>query len=339
LKQWALFGDGTYKITDAWRLAAGVRYYSYDSNIGEKEWGYYGLTTTEPATFAVTKQSNTGANPRINLSYEPTSDLTGYVTAARGFRPGGANIYFPPPSEPPHCAPGTPVQFGPDSVWNYEVGEKARLFDNWLQINSDFYYIRWKGVQQSVLLLCGYEANINAGDGHSYGPELEVNARLSPNWSVTASGTYTDARITSPTKLYESLIVGTNGQPYCGANPTNCQTPILNVPRSGASLALIYSTPIGPDYKLTARLADTYVGPSVDEAYYFGLSLPSYSLVSTRFTLAHDNWSANFFVDNLTNKIAIVSANNTSFQFNIPETIRYSTVQPRTFGMQLDYKF
>ncbi len=25
-----------------------------------------------------------------------------------------------------------PLQFGPDSVWNYEIGEKAKLFDNWL---------------------------------------------------------------------------------------------------------------------------------------------------------------------------------------------------------------
>ncbi|HMK86885.1 MAG TPA: TonB-dependent receptor, partial [Steroidobacteraceae bacterium] len=338
LKQWALFADGTYKITDAWKLAVGARYYSYDSNIGEKEWGYDGLTPTEPATFKVTEQSNRGGNPRVNLSYEPTSDLNTYVTAARGFRPGGANIYFPPYSEPPHCLPGTPIQFGPDSVWNYEVGEKARLFDNWLQINSDFYYINWKGVQQSVLLLCGYEANVNAGNGHSYGPEVEVNAKLSPNWSVSANGTYTDARITSPTALYKSLIFAGPGLSYCGG-ATNCTTPILNVPRTGAGLTLIYTTPIGPDYKFIARLADTFVGPSTDEAYFFGLSLPSYNLVNTRFTLAHDPWSANFFVDNLANKIAIVSANNTSFQFNIPEVIRYSTVQPRTFGMQLNYKF
>jgi len=340
LKQWALFADGTYKITDAWRLAVGVRYYSYDSDIGEKEWGYFGLTGSEPANFQVTEQSNRGANPRINLSYEPTADLNTYVTASKGFRPGGANIYFPPPSQPPHCAPGTPTQFGPDGVWNYEIGEKARLFDNWLQVNSDFYYINWKGVQQSVLLLCGYEANINAGNGHSYGPELEVNAKLSSNWSVSANATYTDARITHPTQLYESLIVASTGVSYCGKTfNANCETPILNVPRSGAGLTLTYATPLTPDYKLTARISDTYVGPSVDEAYYFGVAIPSYNLVNARITLGHDPWSANFFVDNLANKIAIVSANNTSFQFNIPQLIRYSTVQPRTFGLQLNYKW
>jgi outer membrane receptor protein involved in Fe transport len=338
LKQWALFGDGTYKLTDTLKLAAGVRYYSYDSKIGEKEWGYDGLTGTEPAQFKTTDASDHGFNPRVNLSYEPTGDLTAYATAAKGFRPGGANIYFPPPSQPPYCASGTPLTFGPDSVWNYEVGEKARMFDNWLQVNSDFYYIRWSDVQQSVLLLCGYEANVNAGDGHSYGPELEVNAKFSPNWSVSASGTYTDAKITHPTALYQSLIPSGPGTPYC-SNPSTCQTPILNVPRTGANFALIYSTPLPEDYKLTARVGDTFVGPSYDEAYYFGVRLPSYSLSNARLTLSHDRWSAMFFVDNLTNKIALVSANNTSFQFNIPEVIRYSTVQPRTFGTQFNYSF
>ncbi len=342
LKQWAGFFDGTWKMTDSWKLAVGGRYYSYDSEIDEKEWGYVATTPTEPASFLVTKESNSGFNPRVNLSYEPTSNLTAYVTAARGFRPGGANIYFPPPSEPPHCAAGTPLTFGPDNVWNYEVGEKARMFDNWLQVNGDVYYIRWNNVQQSVLLLCGYEANINAGNGHTYGPELEVNARLTPELSVQASGTYTEAKITHPTALYQSLIFSGNVNgtniPYC-SNPSSCQTPILNVPRSGASLALVYSAPIANDYKLTARLADTYVGPSVDEAFYFGLPLPSYNLASSRFTLSHERWQGMFFIDNLTNKIAIVSANNTSFQFNIPQTIRYSTVQPRTFGLQLSYSF
>jgi outer membrane receptor protein involved in Fe transport len=44
-------------------------------------------------------------------------------------------------------------------------------------------------------------------------------------------------------------------------------------------------------------------------------------------------------VDNLTNKVALTTANNTSFQFNIPQVVRYTTNQPRTVGMQLNYKF
>jgi iron complex outermembrane recepter protein len=74
-------------------------------------------------------------------------------------------------------------------------------------------------------------------------------------------------------------------------------------------------------------------------AYYFGYNLPAYNIANLRFILAHSSWSASLFVDNLTNKMALISANNTSFQFNIPQLVRYSTNQPRTFGTQVDYRF
>jgi len=45
------------------------------------------------------------------------------------------------------------------------------------------------------------------------------------------------------------------------------------------------------------------------------------------------------FIDNFTNKVALMTANNTSFQFNIPQSIRYSTNQPRTYGTQFEYRF
>jgi hypothetical protein len=35
----------------------------------------------------------------------------------------------------------------------------------------------------------------------------------------------------------------------------------------------------------------------------------------------------------------LMTANNTSFQFNIPQVVRYSTNQPRTYGLQLNYKW
>jgi hypothetical protein len=93
------------------------------------------------------------------------------------------------------------------------------------------------------------------------------------------------------------------------------------------------------DYKLSARVSDAFVGPSYDVAYYFGYKLPSYNVANARVGLAHGDWSADLFVDNLTNKVALMTANNTSFQFNIPQVVRYSTNQPRTVGVQLNYKF
>jgi hypothetical protein len=90
---------------------------------------------------------------------------------------------------------------------------------------------------------------------------------------------------------------------------------------------------------LTGRIDDSFVGTSTDVAFYYGEKLPSYNIANFRVILAHNNWSANFFIDNLANKVALISANNTSFQFNVPQLVRYSTNQPRTFGTQLNYHF
>jgi iron complex outermembrane recepter protein len=338
IKQAALFADGSYKFAKAWTFAAGLRWYDYKTRVDETEWGYFAPNPYQPSTPSVTQASNHGFNPRFNLSYEPSSTLNTYVTAAKGFRLGGANVTLPPPNLPPYCPADYPRTFGPDTVWNYEIGEKARLLDNRLSINSDVFYIKWDQVQQIALLTCGYDYTTNAGNGRSFGPELEITAKITDALTFSASGTYTDAKLTDPTAAYTSSLYYTNGQSYCAGGGT-CTVPILNIPRETAAASVSYSTEVIPGFRLTARAADTFVGKVVDESYYFGIQLPSYSIASARLQLAHDRWSMNLFIDNLTNKLALISANNTSFQFNVPQLIRYSVNQPRTFGTQVNYSF
>jgi iron complex outermembrane receptor protein len=335
IEQDALFADGSYDFTNSLTFSSGLRWYRYDSSqfdylfLAGQAYGYYAPSLLAPAVAPGTLASDRGFNPRFNLSYRPNQDLTTYASVSKGFRPGGANQIVAS-----FCgkAPGS---FGPDSVWNYEIGEKAKLFDNWLTINSDIYYIKWLGVQQTLLLPCGYEYGANAGDGRSYGPELEINAKLSPEWTLSLSGTYTDAKINHPSALFASQIAG-----VFSSCPTvsNCSGPILNVPKDTGSLSISYSTKVLADYQLTARVTDNYVGSSTDESYSY-LTLPSYNLVQARVGMSADKWSAHLFVTNLTNKIAEVTANNTSFQVNIPGLVRISTVQPRTVGTEFDYRF
>jgi iron complex outermembrane receptor protein len=342
VKQTALFADGSYKITDQWKLSAGVRWYTYKSQQDEFSWGLDGPNLTPPATSLVTTASDRGFNPRVDLSYAPTQDLTTYATVSKGFRPGGANQILPPGL----CGNSGTLKFGPDSAWNYEIGEKAKLFDNWLTINSDIYYIKWTGVQQVITLPCGYQYYNNAGDGRSFGPELEINAKLTNELTASLSAAYTDAKITHPNASYTAFLSSTATAHFpdgatapCPTTGGGCTAPIMNVVKDTASLSLAYVTTVMSDYKLTARVADSFIGPSYDVAYYFGYKLPSYNLANARVGLGRDSWSADLFVDNLTNKVALMTANNTSFQFNIPQVVRYTTNQPRTVGVQVNYKF
>jgi iron complex outermembrane recepter protein len=81
------------------------------------------------------------------------------------------------------------------------------------------------------------------------------------------------------------------------------------------------------------------VGAAYDQSYAFGTTLPSYNLANARLGLGNDKWTATLFVDNLTNKIAELATNNTQFQFNVPQLVRVSTNQPRTFGTEVNYRF
>ena len=92
-RQYALFGDATFKAFDSWKFTAGVRasHISYSGDLV-----YYGpflSPTSGPQTplAAVGSNSENPITPKAVLAYQPdTADLF-YLSAAKGYRPGGIN--------------------------------------------------------------------------------------------------------------------------------------------------------------------------------------------------------------------------------------------------------
>ncbi len=181
IKEYAVFGEGTYAFADNWKVTAGARWYRFDSRADEETEGFLAFSTNATPYLSTFDTSNSGVNPKVTLSYEQNHDLTVYSTIARGFRPGGINQQIPNPP----CSLTTET-YGPDSIWNYEVGEKAKLLNNRVALNADVYYIRWSQVQQTVNQPCGYPLTRNAGVAASYGPELEITAQSDPRVAFPA---------------------------------------------------------------------------------------------------------------------------------------------------------
>jgi iron complex outermembrane recepter protein len=322
IKQYAIFGEGTYAFTENWKLTAGARWYRFDSRADEETEGYLATSGSATPLLNTFVTSNTGVNPKVTLSYEQNHDLTIYGTASRGFRPGGINQQIP---DPP-CTLATEA-YGPDSIWNYEIGEKAKLLDNRVSVNADVYYIRWSQVQQSVNQPCGYPLTQNAGTAASYGPEVEITALLTPELTLAFSGTYTHATLTSVNTTLEQA--DTAFTPGLG---------LLNVPKYTETTSLTYVKPISDDLKFSARLNNSYVGQATDIDFTYG-TLPSYNLVGLRFGLLGEKLSGFLFADNLTDKRAQLGINTTGFAYTIPSLIRVATNQPRTIGVDVKYKF
>jgi iron complex outermembrane recepter protein len=327
-KQYAIFGEASYKLSPDLKFTLGARGFKYQSEADGQVSGVVGPTgTTVPYSLNGLEQSARGINPKANLSYQPSDELTVYATASKGFRPGGISEPIPL-SGPDSCLPSLQaigrtsanITYGPDSLWNYELGEKARLNDGRLQINADVYYIKWKGIQQVVPLSCGYLLEANAGEARSYGPEIEVTARLAPGLTFNVNGAYTNAEINNPA-------------PFSGASSGQ---PLLNIPKYTTSASLMYDISLPAELKLTPRLTESVVGPQWDVSYA-DERLPSYAITDFRLAISQGRWAVTAFVSNLTNKMAILTINNTNFIENMPAVTRATVSQPRTVGLQFDY--
>jgi outer membrane receptor protein involved in Fe transport len=233
-------------------------------------------------------------------------------------------------------APGTiyvtqqPAYFGPDSIWSYEIGEKARFDDRRFTLDADIYYVKWKSIQQVIDLTCGYPYSTNAGNALAYGPEVEFTALVVPGLTFGISGAYTKAYINQPTANEATVIAG--------ATPGTDPSRIVNVPRYTVNLSLEYQTQFSADLNGVFRVSDSIVGP-IEDISYARETLPSHAFVDARVGVMHGPWGAYLVGTNLTNKIAALTIDNTTFAWQQPTIIRVSTNQPRTIGLDFQYKF
>jgi outer membrane receptor protein involved in Fe transport len=350
MKQSAIFGELSYSFSNKLKLTGGIRYFKFDVSQTSESCGVGTGTGNAGCQDTQVSGSGNAILPKINLSYTPSADLTVYGTVAKGSRPGGVNIPIPLPSTAQlqanpgayNCGlpianrldPNLPVPkglvyvttqpsyFGPDSVWSYELGEKSRFDDRRFTLNADLYYIRWQNIQQDLALSCGYLLNSIVGDGRAYGPELEFTAVIVRGLSVGLSGTYTEASITDPTT-------------QSGIQPG---TRIINVPKYTGIAELNYEALLASGIKARFRIASSLVGP-VDDIAYFRETLPSYNLVDIRAGATKGPWAAYLVGTNMTNKHAELTIDNTTFAWQQPTITRVSTNQPRTVGVDFQYRF
>lgn len=336
LKQEAIFGEASYKLTPTLKLTAGLRFYKFNISNNANQRGLGTASGDATPTIDSASGSNTSLLPKVNLSYEPSTDLTVYSTLSKGSRPGGVNLPIPlvPFSQGAfyYCGPGTgpsyltsqPSYYSPDDIWSLEVGQKARFDDRRFMVNADVFYVKWHNIQQLVVLSCGYPYNTNVGDAKTYGPELEMAAKITDALTADLSAAYTQAYISSPKD--------TPGLPVVSG------TRVTSIPKYTGNLAVTYETMLPQEYKMTFRVAESYVGPVYDTAYY-AETLGSYGLMDFRMGLGKELWTASLFGTNLTNKHAGLTIDNTVFAWQQPTITRVSTNQPRTMGIAFETKF
>lgn len=213
--QEAVFGEVTYRVTDALKATIGLRYarthFSYN-NFQAGPWaGTTGLSVSG-------KQDENPVTPKFGVSYQLDDADMVYATISKGYRVGGVNKPIPVTSDACRgdlAAFGLTPALGPynsDHVWSYEIGAKDSLLGGNLQLYSSVYHIKWSNIQQSVTLTdCGFNFIGNVGTAVSQGGDVQFQAALGRYFNLSGSVAYNNAHYTGTVLGALDPRVGTRG--------------------------------------------------------------------------------------------------------------------------------
>jgi iron complex outermembrane receptor protein len=208
----ALFGQLSWKVTEAFTIQPGVRL-NYDKKSGFYQRRVFTGTGVEllgTETDAISRARLAIYQPQLsapsdsdwNLTYDLTAsyelapDVLAYGTYARSFKTIGINQNGLPTDANglPIAAAGT---IRPEKVDHFEVGLKSQFWDRKATLNLAAYRTDIRDYQATVNngqfgVLRGFLAN--AGKVRSQGIEADFNIRPNERFTAYASGAYTDAK-------------------------------------------------------------------------------------------------------------------------------------------------
>jgi outer membrane receptor protein involved in Fe transport len=323
--QYAGFGEATWKITDAWTAVAGIRYFTETLNGVQTQTHPFGGFPGAPNLVPIVdpEQTFNKVTWKINSSYKFTEELLGYGTISTGFRSGGLNAVSEP-FEP------IPAAYAPDTLTNFELGAKGRVFGGLFDYQADVYFIKWNNIQVQETTADGaFVFQGNAGDAHVKGVEFEFTAHPIQYLSVNFAGSYQDAFLTNGAKLQQAHL-----NPTLGVSGDA----IPNVPKFQLNFGLNYTAPITGDWQgviaTDVSYRDAETGYFAGTNNKFNIPLAPYTLMNLRLGVIKGPWSVTAFARNLTDKRAQVSVINSSQD---PDALL--TVRPRTIGLTATRKF
>jgi iron complex outermembrane receptor protein len=207
-RSWSAFADVSYSVTEQLSISLGGRY-TKDKKTGNVFRAQY-LGIKSPlfgnptavllpsAGVAAPFRSNFTSTdtyerftPRVSVSYDFTSELTGYASFSQGFKSGGFDM-----RADTALTPNSVDGYDPEKVDSYEAGLKGYFFDRRLTLNTAVFYAKYKDQQVTLQTPIGPSIAsqvLNVGKSHIYGAEFEGQATFTDNFFANFSLGYTKA--------------------------------------------------------------------------------------------------------------------------------------------------
>ena len=364
-RQLAAFGEVTFKLTGTVKATVGLRVSKIDYT------GSNYITGPFQASTFVSDSSGSErpVTPKAVLSWQPDRDHLVYVSAAKGFRPGGVNVGVGDICQGDlrnlglPLVPGsttdqrqTPAGFSSDSLWSYEIGDKSTFLDHRLQVNSSLFYIDWKDIQQSVFLpTCGVNINFNLGKVRSLGGDIAMLYRPINALTLDLSVAYTDAKFTKSSCT--GVLTFSSGA-CTGTDPTTGQ-PVSALPivsKGDRLLAAPWTFTAAVEYqfgelggrKPYARIDYQHaaaqkglvsnVNPSNALADTTLSMLPVTTNLAVRGGFRFSGFDVSLFAQNLTNTHPVLVRSRDINDSNTTQLYFEHGVRPRTIGVTATYR-
>ncbi len=183
-----IYTESTYKLTDRWTLTGGLRYQRDNT----QRWG--SSAGFAPGVYLNFDETYDAWLPKVSLAYEVIQDVTVGVLFNKGYTPGGVNLSF---------ANSKYLTFDPETVNNYELFTRAKLFDNKLTLTGNIFYADYSNAQRlqddylgSIL----YGAIVvNADSAEAYGLEVSGTYQLRDDFRIRAGAGLLHTRISEYT--------------------------------------------------------------------------------------------------------------------------------------------
>jgi len=281
--QLAVFGQGTYAVTDRFDVTAALRYDNVDTS----------ETISGTATRAVADESKKtfdALQPKVSLAYQATRDAMLYASASRGFKPGGFNPQ-------PGAADTFQRIYSSETTTAYEAGAKTSWLDGRLTANAAAFYTDYSNFQYFAFIN-GQDVTYSADEVKVKGVELALEAMPSEYLSLDASYAYTDSEIQD--FQAPDPITGIGLRDYSGN-----QTP--NSPKYNLNLGGTLTAPINDALRIVSRVDVNWRGKmffEVDNALYS----PTEAALNMRVALESETWSIAAWGKNITDNRWAVSA-------------------------------
>ena len=188
---WAAFADANYRLTEHISAQIGDRFFSdkKDFSLTQIRGSILPLGFAPAGTVQTGSESAKTSSPKLGLTYKISNDTLVFVKYAKGFRSGGSNTV------PVSLYPYASSQYGPESLYSYEIGLKSKLSDNWY-LNSSVYHNKWSGLQLPFRTTDNrYTYTTNAGTASANGAELETGGHVGEHVNLSIAYAYIDSKI------------------------------------------------------------------------------------------------------------------------------------------------